>query len=62
MTWFLLAAAVAVVVAVVLARRGGPRPIRVTRSEPISTLHVGASRKHSKETRSALDAASSTLR
>lgn len=61
MTWFLLAAAVAVVVAVVLARRG-PRPIRVSRSEPISTLHVGASRKQTKETRSALDAASSTLR
>jgi hypothetical protein len=65
MTWFLVAA-VALLFAVGLARRRGPRAraraIRVSRPEASSTLRVGISGKQSKATRAALDAASSTLR
>jgi len=60
MTWFLLAAVV-LVLAIRLARHGRRR-FSVSRSEPVSTLHLDMSRKQSRQTRAALDAASSTLR
>lgn len=60
MTWFLLAAfALAVVVRFGRHRR---RRVAVSASHPVSTLHVGMSRKQSRRTKDALDAASSTLR
>jgi hypothetical protein len=61
MTWFLVVAAVAVIFVVRLALRR-QRRFPVSRSEAVSTLHMDMSRKHTKETRAALDAASSTLR
>jgi hypothetical protein len=60
MTWFLLAA-VSVIFLVRLVRRR-PRRFAVSRSDAVSTLHMDMSKKQSKNTRDALDAASSTLR
>jgi hypothetical protein len=60
MKWFLLAAIV-----VALAARFGrlrQRRVAVFPSHPVSTLHVDMSKKQSKQTQAALDAASSTLR
>ncbi len=60
MMWFLLAA-VALAFVVRFARRRH-RPLAVSRSHPVSTLHVALSRKHSSNKKAALAAASSTLR
>ncbi len=60
MTWFLLAA-VTVVFAIRLVRHRHRRDA-VSPSEAVSTLHVDMSKRHSRETKAALDAASSTLR
>lgn len=60
MTWFLLAAVV-VALAALLARRR-PRRVAVFPSHPVSTLHVDMSRRQSKRTKDALAAASATLR
>lgn len=60
MKWFLLAAIV-VALAIRLARQR-PRRFAVSRSHPVSTLHVDMSRRQNKKTKDALDAASSTLR
>ncbi len=60
MTWFLLAA-VTLAFAVRFARHRHRR-FAVSPSDPVSTLHVGLSRKHSSKTKAALAAASSTLR
>ncbi len=60
MKWFLLAGLV-VALAVRFARRRRRR-FTVSASDPVSTLRVDMSRKQSKETRAALDAASSALR
>lgn len=60
MTWFLLAAVTALFAARLARRRHRRFPI--SQSDAVSTLHMDMSRKHTKETRAALDAASSTLR
>lgn len=60
MTWFLLAA-IALAVVVRFGRQRHRR-VAVFPSHPVSTLHVDMSRKQSKRTKDALDAASSTLR
>jgi hypothetical protein len=59
MKWLLLAVVV-LAFAVRFARRRGR--FAVSPSDPVSTLHLDMSRKQSKETKAALDAASSTLR
>jgi hypothetical protein len=60
MTWLLLAAVVVAVVVRVGARRN--RRFAVSPSNPISTFHMDVSRRQTRKTRDALDAASSTLR
>lgn len=60
MMWFLLAAFVLAVVARFGRQRS--RRVAVFPSHPVSTLHVDMSRKRSRRTKDALDAASSTLR
>ncbi|HSD20692.1 MAG TPA: hypothetical protein VLC54_11675 [Anaeromyxobacter sp.] len=59
MKWLLLAVVV-LGFAIRFARRH--RHLAVSPSDPVSTLHLDMSRKQSKETKAALDAASSTLR
>lgn len=59
MTWFVLAA-VTLVFVVRYARRH--RRFATSTSAPVSTLQADMSKKHSREKRAALDAASSTLR
>jgi hypothetical protein len=59
MQWVLLAA-VAVLIVVRFARRG--RRFAVSASPPVSTLTLDVSRRQSRKTKAALDAASSTLR
>ncbi len=62
MMWFWLAAiAIALAVVARLGRRRSRR-VAVFPSHPVSTLHVDMSRKRSRRTKDALDAASSTLR
>jgi hypothetical protein len=59
MVWLVLAA-VALAVVVRASRRGGR--FAVSPSYPVSTLHMDLSKKQTRKTRAALDAASSTLR
>lgn len=59
MMWFLLAA-VALAIVVRVARRS--RRFAVSPSFPISTFHMDLSRRQTRKTKAALDAASSTLR
>jgi hypothetical protein len=59
MLWLVLAA-VALAIVVRASRRS--RRFAVTTSYPVSTLHMDLSRKQTRKTRAALDAASSTLR
>jgi uncharacterized protein with von Willebrand factor type A (vWA) domain len=59
MMWFLLAA-VALAIVVRAARRN--RRFAVSPSFPMSTFRMDLSRKQSRRTKAALDAASSTLR
>jgi hypothetical protein len=59
MMWLLLAVVV-LAFAIRFARRH--RRFAVSPSDPVSTLHLDMSRKQSRETKAALDAASSTLR
>jgi hypothetical protein len=60
MTWLMLAAVVVAVVVRVGARRN--RRFAVSPSYRISTLHMDLSKRQTRKTRDALDAASSTLR
>jgi hypothetical protein len=59
MTWFLLAA-ITLLFVVRYARRH--QRLATSTSSPVSTLQADMSKKHSREKRAALDAASSTLR
>jgi hypothetical protein len=59
MTWALLAGLVLVVVVVHFRRRR--KLFMVLRSEPISTMHTEMSRRHTKKTRAALEAATAEL-
>lgn len=60
MKWLLLA--VVVLAFAVRFARNRHRRFAVSPSDPVSTLHLDMSRKQSRETKAALDAASSTLR
>jgi hypothetical protein len=60
MTWALLAGLVLAVVCVVRVRRRG-KLFTVLRSEPISTMHMEISGRHTKKTRAALKAATAEL-
>jgi hypothetical protein len=60
MTWVLLAGFVLVVVLVVRFRRRR-KLFTVLRCEPISTMHTEMSRRHTKKTRAALEAATAEL-
>jgi hypothetical protein len=60
MMWFVLAG-IGVAVVVGLGRHR-QRRVAVFPSHPVSTLHVDMSRRQSKQTQAALDAASSRLR
>ncbi len=60
MKWFLLAGLILAIAARLARHR--QRRFTVSRSDPVSTLHMDMSKKQSKKTRAALDAASSDLR
>lgn len=60
MTYFVLAAVVAAFGFGFARRRKGR--VEVAPGDPVSTLHLDMSKKQTKRTRAALDAATSTLR